>query len=234
MAGYQGTSTRRDDIEAFASGSEADRRDLITSVKGTVVAYDAASQTATVRPAYRQKIGGNWIDAPDLIGVPVHHPRGGGYAVHFPVKPGNAVTLTAMMRPLDGWQADGSAHDGAPGLMHDWSNMVAVPGGEPDTKPLPATVTNGYWGGSDDGKKGVSVEDGGKVALRGGPGGTDKLVITPAGKVDLKGENGDGLMAIIRDFLTIYRAHKNATQPMDAGDIAAADLLIARIDAIKS
>jgi hypothetical protein len=234
MAGYQGTSTRRDDIEAFASGSESDRRDLVTSVKGVIVTYDAASQTATVKPAYRQKIGGKMMDAPDLIKVPVQHPRGGGYAIHMPVKPGNAVTLTAMMRPLDGWQADGSAHDGAPGLMHDWSNMVAVPGGEPDTKPLPAAVTGGYWGGSEDGKKGVSVEDGGKVALRGGPGGTDKLVITPTGKVDLKGENGDGLMAIIRDLATIYRDHVNATQPMDAPDILAANAIIARIDAIKS
>jgi hypothetical protein len=234
MAGYQGTSTRNHDIEGLSAGSEADRRDLVTSVKGTIVAYDPIAQMATVQPAYRQKIGGNWINAPELFKVPVQHPRGGGYATHFPLKAGDAVTLTAMMRPLDQWQADGSAHDGAPGRMHDWSNMVAIPGGEPDTKAMPSGVTSGFWSGSDDGKKGLSVDDSGKTALRGGPTGTEKLVITPAGKVDLKGENGDGLMQIIRDLATIYRDHVNASQPMNAPDIAAANAIIARIDAIKS
>jgi hypothetical protein len=234
MAGYQGTSTRRDDIEAFASGSEADRRDLVTAVKATATGYDASLQKGTFKPAYRQKIGGKMIEAPDLLDVPVHHLRGGGYVLHLPVKANDAVTLVALSRPLDNWQADGSAHDGAPGLMHDWSNMVALPGGAPDNKALPASVTSGYFSGSDDGKRGLAVDDSGKTALRGGPGGTDKLVITPAGKVDLKGENGDGLMAIIKDLATIYRDHVNASQPMNSPDIAAANAIIARIDAIKS
>jgi hypothetical protein len=99
---------------------------------------------------------------------------------------------------------------------------------------MPSGVTSGFWSGSDDGKKGLSVDDSGKTALRGGPTGTEKLVITPAGKVDLKGENGDGLMQIIRDLATIYRDHVNASQPMNAPDIAAANAIIARIDAIKS
>lgn len=234
MAGHQGSSTRRIDIEALNALIDARLRDTRSIMKGTVGTYDPAKQQGTVSPSLTMTVAGKTITAPDVPSVPIIMPRGGGYGFHFPMKAGNALTLMAMDRPFSDWQDGTGKQNTGAGRTNDLSNIIALPGGEPDSKPMTGMGSDGGYFGSDDGKRGIKSGDDGTVALKGGPTGSDKLVITPAGKVDLKGENGDGLMQIIRDLATIYRDHVNALAPMNSPDIAAANAIIARIDAIKS
>lgn len=234
MAGYQGTATRRDFVESLSAAIEAERRDLYTTLPGTIVSYDPATQTAQVQPALKMRFGDRELQAPVLQSVPVKHPRGGGYGVHFPLKPGDPVELSFATRARDPFQAEGGAIDGAPGRMHSLSDATAYPGGYPDARPMQGVDGSTFFAGSDDGKRGTRVGEDGTVALVGGPSGSEKLTVTPDGRVDLKGESGDSLLQIIRDFLVVFRDHTNTGAPVDAPFRDAANVLIAKIDGMKA
>ena len=234
MAGYQGTSTRTIEVEQIEALIDARLRDLRGAMKGTVGAYLANSQQATVAPKLSMTVAGKTITAPDIPGIPVLFPRRGGYGLHFPLKSGNALTLIALDRPADQWQESGGSLDAAQGRIGDLSNIVAMPGGYPETDPMAGAAGDGMYVGSDDGKRGMRSADDGNVSLKGGPSGSDKIRINAAGKVDIVAESGDSLLQIIRDFLVAFRDHTNSGAPLDAPFVAAANSLIAKIDGMKA
>jgi hypothetical protein len=232
MAGYQGTSTRRDPHEALAAMTEAARRGINTTLPGTIVSYDPARQKATVKPRLKQKFGDTTLDAPDLLEVPVQFPRAGGFILHKPPAAGDEVTLHFAQRSLEPPVDSGEASDGYPARMHDMSDAVAVPAAHSKAKELPNLPADKLHLGSEDGKKGMQVGKDGKVALVGGPDGGEKIVVDQAtGKVDMKA-NGESLSAILRDFVTVFRDHLHATVPMDSPYIATANALLARLNSM--
>lgn len=234
MAGFQGTSTRRDFVESLAAMIEAERRDMFTTLPGKIVSYDPASQTAAIQPALTMAFGDKTLQAPVLQGVPVKHPRGGGYGVHFPLKAGDPVELQFASRSRDPFQSDGGDINNAPGRMNSLSDATAYPGGYPDDRPMTGVDGSSFFSGSEDGKKGTKVGEDGTVSLVGGPSGSEKLMVTPDGKIDLKGESGVSLLQIIRDFLVTFRDHTNTGAPVDAPFVTAANELIAKLDGMKA
>lgn len=234
MAGHLGTSTRRDTIEQLEGLIDARLRDHRVAMKATVGAYDAGSQKATVTPKLEMTVAGQKITAPDIDSVKVIHPRGGGYGLHFPHKAGDGLTLIALDRPAQSFNADGSNQDVAQGRIGDLSNVVALPGGYDDTRPMTNVPSNGMFVGSDDGKRGVSSKDDGTVSMKGGPSGTDKIKIGADGKVDIMGEDGDSLLQIVKDLAMVFRNHTNTGAALDSPFVTAADAIIARIDAMKA
>ena len=233
MAGYQGTATRGQHLEALAAAIEAERREVLTTVRGAIVAYDPVTQRASVQPLMTARFGDETLRAPVLESVPVMQPRGGGYAAHFPLKAGDPVTLHVFSRGHDRALADGSDANLRPGRMHELSDAVAYPGGHADTQALAGMNGQGAHFGSDDGKRGIQARDDGTTAVVGGPDGGDKLRVDAAGRVDLTA-NGESLLAIIREFLVIFRDHTNQTLPLDGVWAMAASQLIARIDGMKA
>jgi hypothetical protein len=211
MAGYQGTSTRNDMHEALAAMVEAERRDMHVAARGRVISYDPATQTAKVKPLIKQRFGDEVLDAPDLESVPVRQPRGGGLAIHAPIKAGDEVDLHFASRSLDDYQTDGESIDGAPARMNNLSDAFAVPAGSSDKTKLTNMPADKFHLGKEDGSAGLQID--------------------PAtGKFDFV-NGGDSILAVMKDFLTLFKAHTNLGAPLD--QIAAADALLSRLDNLK-
>ncbi|MCO5092065.1 Gp138 family membrane-puncturing spike protein [Bosea sp. (in: a-proteobacteria)] len=232
MAGHQGTSTRKNPVEGLFAATEAERREINTTLDGTIVSYDRATQRATIQPKLERKFGDKTLKAPPLQEIKVVQQNGGGFGVHVDLKPGDPVTVHFRQRSVDKSQTDGTDTNGSPGRMHDLSDAIAYPGGGEDSKIMTNMPAGGAHYGSSDGKSGLQARAGGSSAIVGGPNGSDKLTVSAAGKVDLKGENGDSLFQIIRDLAQVFRNHTNTGAPLDSPFVAAADAIIARLDAI--
>lgn len=212
MAGYSGTATRGDLTEALRAMIEAEVNDRQTAARGKIVSYDPAKQVATIKPLMKVKIGQKDYEAPDLLEVPVRQPRGGGAAVHVPLKPGDEVSLVAMSRPLDKAQTDGEVTHAGNGRRQDISDFEAWPAGSSDKKPLKNMPTDGIHIGPEDASKGgLKIKDDGSFELSKG---------------------GDSLLSVLRDFLKSYQNHTNLGAPNDMAGEAAA--LIARLDKMKA
>lgn len=232
MAGHQGTSTRRNPAEALFAATESERREVFTTYDATIVSYDRATQLATIQPKLKRKFGDKELTAPPVEKVRISMPSGGGFGSHYDMKPGDPVVAHARMRNTDISQGDGSDANAAPGRMHDISDSIAFPGGGPDTVKMDNMPAGGAHFGKSDGKSGLQARADGSSAIVGGPNGSDKLTVSAAGKVDLKGENGDSLFQIIRDLATTFRDHTNTGAPLDSPFVVAAEAIITRLDAI--
>lgn len=116
-------------FDAIRAVVQEDRKTLHTALPGIVQSFDAAKQTARVRPAIKRV----WIDdgpkdLPDCVDVPVHFPRGGGFVLTFPVAPGDECLLVFAERAIDGWFTDGGTQAPSEVRFHDLSDGFAVVG----------------------------------------------------------------------------------------------------------
>jgi len=234
MAGFQGTSTRRDGHEALAAAIEAERREVVTTFDATIVSYDRSTQLATIQPKLKRKFGDKELTAPPLEKIRIAMPAGGGFGAHYDLKAGDPVVAHARMRSTDQSQTEGGDANGAPGRMQDWSDSIAYPGGGEDPKKMTNMPAGGAHYGATDGKKGMQVRADGSTAIVGGPSGGDKFTVSAAGKIDMKSESGDSLLDIVRAALVLIKDHLNAGAAPDAGTQAAAAVLIAKIDGMKA
>jgi hypothetical protein len=67
--------------------------DVHTAMPGIVKSYSATEQTATVQPAIQRVLDGEHETLPPIPDVPVAWPAGGGFALVFPLVPGDTVWL---------------------------------------------------------------------------------------------------------------------------------------------
>lgn len=135
MVGYLGKRTNQQrDITGQQAQSE--REAMWGAIPGEIVAYDPASQTATVQPLYKPIHNGRAVSMPQLFEVPVDLPRTGSAGITFPIPAGTRVMLSPMMRSMDNYDAD---DDGAPfdGRSFHLSDMRAtISGGDSVSSPL--------------------------------------------------------------------------------------------------
>lgn len=234
MAGYQGSSTRKDPAELLAAVTESERREIVTTFDATIVSYDRATQMATIQPKLKRKFGDKELTAPPLEKIKIVQPKSTGGGVHVDLQAGDPVIAHARMRNSDTSQTDGSDADAAPGRMHDMSDAIAYPGGGPDSSVQTNMPEGGVHFGGNDGKSGVQRRADGSTAIVGGPTGSDKFTVSAAGKIDMKSESGDSLLDIVRAALVLIKDHLNSGAPTDAGTQAAATVLIAKIDGMKA
>ncbi len=234
MAGYQGSSTRKDAAELLAAVTESERREIVTTFDATIVSYDRATQMATIQPKLKRKFGDKQLTAPPLQKIKIVQPKSAGGGVHVDLQPGDPVVAHARMRNTDTSQTEGSDADAAPGRMHDLSDSIAYPGGGPDSSVQTNMPAGGVHFGGNDGKSGVQRRADGSTAIVGGPSGGDKFTVDAAGKIDMKSESGDSLLQIVRDALVLIRDHLNGGSPTDSATQTAATALIAKIDGMKA
>jgi hypothetical protein len=120
-------------------------RMLSKALPGTVVTYDTATKTCTVRPGVHRLVmstsdfdDDEIEELPAIPNVPVLWPQGRGFAFTPSVGllPGDPVLLICCDRDISGWLETGvpSAPDDA--RAHSWSSAVAIPG------LVPATYVN--------------------------------------------------------------------------------------------
>lgn len=170
------TTNSPDDVIGQAITDE--RKAMWGEIPGQIVAFDAATQTATIKPLYKPRFNGKPIDMPDLLEVPVRMTRAGGGGVTFPVGAGDKVTLRPLMRStenyLDG--GDGTASDDR---SFNLSDMEAhLDGGEPLTDPIQGfDASNVHVRFDPDGEYGLKGSAAGKVALYGTEGNLYDLLV---------------------------------------------------------
>lgn len=170
------TTNSPDDVVGQAIADE--RKAMWGEIPGEIVAFDSATQTATIKPLYRPKFNGKPIDMPDLLEVPVRMMRAGGGGVTFPVGAGDKVTLRPMMRStenyLDG--GDGTASDDRSFNLSDMEAHLA--GGEALTDPIQGfDASNVHVRFDPAGDYGLKGSAAGKVALHGTEGNLYDLLV---------------------------------------------------------
>lgn len=182
MVGYIGKTTNSS--RTLAEKAARDRaEDQWGPIRGEVVSYDPATQTATIRPKIVKKDGeGNDLQPPDLEEVPIDFGSAGGGRMTFPVKPGDQVMLTAGMR----------------------STEADEPGKAPDTRSrslsdMRATVTGGNMPG-----EGMQNVDPDNVHIGGDAEGQYGVKLSPDGKMSLAGSQGE-LMDLLNQVLTALK-----------------------------
>lgn len=125
---------------AFARGS------IATAIPATVVAYDPARQAVTAKPA----ISGRYQDPetgalipfplPTIANVPVAFPSSAGFAITWPLAPGDTVYLVIADSSLDEWKSTGLPESVPQDVRRfDLTDAVAIPGLRPFARPIPAT-----------------------------------------------------------------------------------------------
>lgn len=115
--------------------------DVHTAIPGTIKTYDAAKQTAEViiqvRAATPSQDGDTVAEEhPVIPNVPVQWPRGGGYALHFPLAPGDHVLLVFSEAAIGHWRATGQVADPGDLRRHSLAYPIAIPGIAPESSPI--------------------------------------------------------------------------------------------------
>lgn len=117
------------------------------ALPATVLAYDAATQVATVRvvPCFRRRDpeqGGKVVcyAPPDLPQIPVAFPGGAGFALTWPLAVGSTGLLVVSDRSLDEWKSTGDARtEPQDARRHSLADGVFVPGLRSPADPLTGT-----------------------------------------------------------------------------------------------
>lgn len=125
---------------AFTRGS------IATAIPATVVSYDSARQTVTAKPTvsgrYKDPASGALLPfpLPTVANVPVAFPSATGFAITWPLAPGDTVFLVLADRSLDEWKSTGAAETVPLDTRRfDLTDAVAIPGLRPFTRPIPPT-----------------------------------------------------------------------------------------------
>jgi hypothetical protein len=126
-----------------------------------VTAYDAASQTVSVKPqiqdTYRDQNGDLQSEPlPVASGIPVQFPRGGSMRITFPVAAGDTGIVVCSDRSMDTWLGLTAPQDTAPmdARRHSLQDGVYIPGvnvaGQSWAAADPTTITLGSDTGTPD------------------------------------------------------------------------------------
>lgn len=175
-AGYNGKTTN-DGGTVIAVKAAAERESQWGPIDGEIVSYDAAAQTAEIKPLYKPMHNGKSIDMPNLVDVPINFPRSGSGAITFPMPGGSRVRLTPQMRSSENYHA---SDDGTPSDTRSFalSDMEASPiGGDSLTNPLQnVDPDNVHMRFNDAGTYGIKGSPSGKIQIIGSHGNAYDLI----------------------------------------------------------
>lgn len=213
---------------------------------GTVVSFDEASQTATVRinaqaVVYNQRQSLNAplqatpqiVDYPPLTDVPVFVLSGGGFAVTLPVAAGDTCLVCFNDRDFDAWFQSGASTPPNSGRMHSLSDGLALVGFRSRANPIAGLSSTEAALRNAAGDAKVAIDGDGNVAIRATDGGKANFTadvalesdgggkLTLDDKVCLANASGD-LRAAMDLVITALTALNAKTGPSAALPIAAA------------
>lgn len=120
-----------DPEEATRAALDGRQARIRTAMPGIVAAVDLARQTVSVQPAIRGAVGNpdgteTAVNLPLLVDVPLVWPRGGGFAITFPVAVGDEVLVMISDRCIDAWWQSGGIGEPLEPRMHDLSDAFAI------------------------------------------------------------------------------------------------------------
>lgn len=119
--------------DKFRSLAEKIGSELRVAAPGIIQSYNAGTNTATVQLAIREKVNQmdgttQDTDLPLLLDCPVMMPRGGGYALTFPVAAGDECLVIFADSCIDAWWQSGGVQNQLEKRRHDLSDGIVIPG----------------------------------------------------------------------------------------------------------
>lgn len=123
--------------------------DLFTSQIATVLSFDSATKTVDVQPVTDQPVPDDEnpfeedSEEPDpypvVSCVPVAYLSGGGFAIDFPLAPGDTVLLVGLVYSATNWRLTGKQSAAGHTAQHHIAHCVAIPMRGADVDITPAT-----------------------------------------------------------------------------------------------
>lgn len=170
-----------DSQETFRASFRGEQAKLWTALPATVLDVNLERQTITaqgvINGVITNKDGSKTpLDPPVFINVPICFPRGGGYAITFPLRAGDEVLIIFSSRCIDGWWQSGGIQVPPDLRMHDLSDGFAIPG--------PASIPNALSGVSSNSLRVMNEEATKYVEIS-----EDKITVESDGDVEVYGEN---------------------------------------------
>ena len=121
-----------DNEESFKTAFEGLQSGMWTALPAIVTAVNLEKQTISAQSGIKGEFKDEEgvihpIDMPVFDDIVLCFPRAGGYAITFPVQPGDEVLLMFACRCIDGWWQSGGINNIAPEFrMHDLSDGFAI------------------------------------------------------------------------------------------------------------
>lgn len=170
-AGRQGKVTNwADDVAGTRQLEE--RNSQWGEIPGEIVSFDAAKQTATIKPLYKPKFNGKAVDMPELLDVPVRFARAGKGGMTYPIQAGDKVTLRPQMRSSENYLTDGDGEASDARSFHISDMQAFLDGGESLDDP-------------------IENFDSANMHIRFDPGGTYGIRGSSEGKIAIEGSEGN-------------------------------------------
>lgn len=120
------------------------QKQIHTALPAKVVDFNPQNQTATLAVQITQILtDGGTVQIPPLVDVPVAFPRGGGFAVTFPLNAGDEGIAIFSERCIDGWWQSGRASEPMDYRQHDLSDAMFIP----SICSVPNAIEGFYTGG---------------------------------------------------------------------------------------
>ena len=98
------------------------------ALPGIVVSFDIGTQTASIQPALRRRIGNQNIQLPILQDVPVYFIGGKSGGITFPVSAGDECLVVFADACIDAWFQNGGIANVISVRRHDYSDGFAFVG----------------------------------------------------------------------------------------------------------
>lgn len=120
--------------DLIGEAANARAEEINTCFPAQVIAYDAATQTATLRPCVQRPVRDEdglpqAEELPDMLGVPVAFPRAGDFVLHMPIAAGDFLLVLCATWSLSEWRRQGGARvDPGDSRHHSLGNAVAIAG----------------------------------------------------------------------------------------------------------
>lgn len=119
------------DAEVITAALDSRLLSLHTSMPGVVVSYNPLLQTADVQPAIKRAVPLNdgtydHEELPVVHNVPMEWPGGGGFAMVFPILPGDNVWLIFSEAATAKWRSTGQISEPGDLRRHDLSYAMAL------------------------------------------------------------------------------------------------------------
>ncbi len=176
--------------------------EIHTCMPGQVTAFDADTQTVSVRPCLKRKFLGETdpVELPIIDDVPVVYPGSGDLWLVFPVEVDSYVLLVFSERAIATWMNDGGVVDPAANRKFKLSDAVAIPGMLPSPVQFSGAVeANTIAIRDEDGTTHVKVDASRNVVLNDG-------LVSAVAYTRLK-TAFDTLKSELNAFIAIFNAH---------------------------
>lgn len=134
------------------------------SMPGIITAFNPFEQTVTVQPALREQVRNldgtsKWVSIPQLLDVPIVLPRGGGFIITVPIKPGDECLIIFGDMCIDAWFSSGGVQNQIEQRRHDLSDAFAILGTWSQPNRISDYNTNSMQLRNESGTQGITISN---------------------------------------------------------------------------